>query len=242
MEGYRSLESGDLRVSESGIFRTTEGFNLGEVSLAAVGTKLTASVFGSQGLVIGEATSSCVVVGTKTGKGATDLSGAGVAQSHADVFLIVSSSLSGVGSQGSSARAVRAAVAPLSGSSVLAPTSTKIRYLFSDLSGTGTTTLVSTRIRYGNYIGFSEEATRVTQAGDTRITESGDVRVTGNLVYNQAESSLVATGLFTKFFSTAYIKVSGVWKQVLPSTNYQGVWKVPSRIYKNISENWKRIY
>lgn len=242
MEGYRALESGDLRVSESGIFRTTEGFNLGEVSLTAVGSKLTASVYGSQGLVIGEATSSCVVVGTKTGKGITNLSGEGTAQSHADVFLIVSSSLSGIGSQGSSARAVRAVVAPLSGSSVLAPTSTKIKYLFSNLSGAGTTTVVSRRIRYGNYIGFNQEAIRVTQAGDTRITEDGNVRLTHELVYNQAENTMVATGLFTKFFSIAYIKISGVWRQVAPSANYKGVWKIPSRIYKNINENWKRIY
>lgn len=242
MEGYRSLESGDLRVSESGVFRTTEGFNLGEVSFTAVGSKLTASVYGSQGLFIGEAISTCTVVGTKTGKGATNLLGEGTAQSHADVFLIVSGSLSGVGSQGSSARAVRAALGALSGSSVLAPTSTKIRYLFSDLSGSGTTTIVSRRVRYGNYIGFNQEATRITQAGDIRITEDGNVRLTHELIYNQAENTMVATGLLTKFFSIAYIKVLGVWRQVAPSAKYKGAWKIASRIYKNINENWKRIY
>lgn len=242
MEGYRSLESGDLRVSESGIFRTTEGFNLGEASLSAVGSKVTASAYGAQGLFTGNGSGTFVVVGTETNKGATNLLGTGVVESHGDVFLIVSSNLSGVGSQDTSGHAVRAAVAPLNGSSVLAPISTKTKYLFSDLSGTGTTVIVSIRVRNGNYLSVSEEATRVTQAGDTRITENGNVRITAPLVYNQGEGSLVATATLTKFFALAYIKVLGVWQRVVPSARYQGVWKLLPKIYKNISENWKRIY
>lgn len=225
MDGYRVLESGDFRVIESGASRVTEGFVealLGEAQLNGSGT--------------------ITSVGKLTERVATNLSGSGSVHAQADVVILVSSSLSGVGSQDTSGHAVRPLSVALSGSSVLAPTSSKIKYLASNFSGTGSTVIVSIRVRNGNYVSISEEATRITEAGDIRVTENGNVRITHPLIYNQGEGSLVAMPSLTKFFAIAYIKVSGVWQKVAPSANYQGVWKIPSKIYKNISENWKRIY
>lgn len=225
MDGYRVLESGDFRVIESGSSRVTEGFVedlLGEAQLNGSG--------------------SIASVGKLIKRIATNLSGSGSVHAQADVVILVSSSLSGVGSQDTSGHAVRPLSVALSGSSVLAPTGSKIKYLASNFSGAGNIVISVFRTRNVIYQGFNQEATRETQSGDVRITENGNVRVTNPLTYNQGEGSLVATGFFTKFASIAYVKVSGIWKRVEPSANYKGIWKLPPKIYKNISENWKRIY
>lgn len=225
MDGYRVLESGDSRVIESGATRVTEGFVedlLAEAQLNGSGT--------------------ITPVGELIKRIASNLSGSGSVYTQADVVILASSNLSGVGSQSSSGYALRPLSVALSGSSVLVPTSTKIKYLVSNFSGAGSTVIVSRRIGSGSYTSVSEEATRITEAGNTRITENGNTRITDPLIYNQGEGNLVATASLIKFFAIAYIKVSGVWEKVKPSANYQGVWKLLPKIYKNISENWKRIY
>jgi hypothetical protein len=49
MEGYRALESGELRVSESDVLRSTEGFNAGDASLSATNSQIIASPLGLEG-------------------------------------------------------------------------------------------------------------------------------------------------------------------------------------------------
>jgi hypothetical protein len=242
MEGYRALESGDLRVSESGVFRTTEGFNLGEASFTAVGSKITASAFGAIGLVIVSASGSMSSTGTVTRKGIKTFGGVGSLQAQADVFLIVSSFLSGVGSLTVSGGALRAATGALTGSSVLAPAGTRIRYGISGLSGEGFVVSVASKTLYGFYGKFVQEAVRVTELNDTRITEDGNTRVTYPLIYNGAEGTLVGDTVYTRFNVTASVNRSGVWKRIVPSAKYNGAWRLAQKVYKKISGNWKRIY
>jgi hypothetical protein len=242
MEGYRALESGELRVSESDVLRSTEGFNAGDAFLSAVSSKLTASVFGAIGNSLINATSVLTVSGTGEKKGSIVLSGTASLQSDADVFLIASSSLGGVGSQEASGRAIRAATASLAGSSVLGVSGTRIKYGLSDIQGTGSLACASQRVRYGLYTGFNEEATRITQDNDVRVTEDGNVRITNPIAYNEAEGTLVAENIFTRFNATAYIKKEGIWRRVSPNAKYNGEWRSAQKIYKNITEKWKRVY
>lgn len=242
MEGFRLLENGDLRVSESGVLRSTEGFNDADVSLTAVGSKLTASVFGAIGSVQLDSTSTLVSNPKAIKRTTVPLDSSGTVEALGSSFQNAFSSLVGVGSQGTSGHAVRAAVGALQGSSVLTPTGDRIRYALSNLQGVGTQVASGLRIRYGIYSGFNEEAIRVTSSGDTRVTEDGNIRITGPLVYNEAEGTLVGISDFTKFNSLAYVKKDGVWYRMTPNAKHEGAWKVPTRSYKNINGNWKRIY
>ena len=242
MEGYRALESGDLRVSESGVLRVTEGFFLGEASLSSVGSKLTASAYGAVGRVDISASGSITSTSIVIRKGAKSFVAVGSLESEADVFLIASSSLSGVGSQAVSGSALRAATGALTGSSVLVPTGTRIRYGVSGLGGEGFIVSVSSKTVYGFYQGLRAEAIRETNLGDTRITEDGHVRITNSLLFNEAEATLVARNTFTKFNATASVNRSGVWQRIIPSAKYKGAWRLAQKVYRKLSGNWKRIY
>lgn len=242
MEGYRVLENGDLRVSESGVSRSTEGFNEGEVSLSAVGSKVTASVFGAIGNFNGEGVGTLVTVGQVIRKGSNTLIGEASLEATGIHAQQGYSEFVGVGSQAGQGGAVRAAVGALEGISVLAPTGDRIKYGTSDLTGAGSTSTLPIKINGGSYLGYSEEAIRVTETGDTRVTEDGNIRITAPLVYNQAEGTLVGASDKTQFNTVAYVKQSGVWKRMIPNAKHEGVWKEAMKMYKKINENWKRIY
>ncbi len=242
MEGYRVLENGDLRVSESGVSRSTEGFNEGEVSLSAVGSKVTASAFGAIGNFYGEGVGTLVTVGQVIRKGSNTLLGEASLEATGIHAQQGYSDLVGVGSQAGQGNAVRAAVGALEGISVLAPTGLRIKYGFSAISGVGSVASEAKRIRSADYTGFNEEAIRLTSSGDVRVTEDGNTRATNPLIYNQAEGTLVGASDKTQFNAEAYVKQSGVWKRMIPNAKHEGVWKEAMKMYKKINENWKRIY
>lgn len=242
MEGYRVLESGDLRVSESGVSRSTEGFNEGEAFLSAVGSKLTASAYGAIGNSSLNATGTITPTGQVIRKGNNILLGEGAVEATGIHAQQGYSALVGVGSQAGQGNAVRPALSLLEGVSVLTPTGLRIKYGFSALQGSGSTTSESKRIRPAAYSGFNEEAIRTTASGDVRVTEDGNTRITGPLIYNQAEGTMVGASDKTQFNAVSYVKQAGVWKRMIPNAKHEGVWKEAMKMYKKINENWKRIY
>lgn len=242
MEGYRVLESGDLRVSESGVSRSTEGFNEGEAFLSAVGSKLTASAYGAIGNSSLDATGTITPTGQVIRKGSNTLLGEGAVEATGIHAQQAYSALVGVGSQAGQGNAVRPALSLLEGVSVLAPTGLKIRYGIADIAGEGYCASTPTKISGGVYSGYNEEATRVSSSGDIRVTEDGNTRITEPLVYNQAEGAMVGASDKTQFNAVAYVKQSGVWKRMIPNVKDSSIWKTPSKMYKKINENWKRIY
>jgi hypothetical protein len=84
--------------------------------------------------------------------------------------------------------------------------------------------------------------TRVTETGDRRVTEDGTVRITEQLAFNSAVGSLIAFGTRVPFSSEPYVNDQSSWKLFVPYIKYNGLWKIPSRIYKKINGNWKRIF
>ena len=242
MEGYRVLESGDLRVGESGVLRTTEGFNEGDALLSAAGSKLTASAYGAVGNFTGDGVGTLATVGQVIRKGNNTLLGEGTVEATGIHAQQGHSALVGVGSQAGLGNAVRPALSLLEGVSVLSPSGLRIKYGFSVLQGYGSTTSESKRIRSAAYSGFNEEAIRTTASGDVRVTEDGNTRITGPLIYNQAEGTMVGASDKTQFNAVAYVKQAGVWKRMIPNAKHEGVWKEAMKMYKKINENWKRIY
>jgi hypothetical protein len=77
---------------------------------------------------------------------------------------------------------------------------------------------------------------------DIRITESDDVRITNDVLRNTIEGSLVANATYIPWRQEIYTKQLGSWIKSDPYVKYAGTWQQPTRIYKKISGDWKRIY
>lgn len=242
MEGFRLLENGDLRVSESGVLRSTEGFNDADVLLDAIGSISPSGERFTYGALDASGVATLSAIPTVTKRPSVSLDSTATLEATGTSFQNAYSSLIGVGSQEVSGSAVRAATSDLQGSSVLSPTGSRIKYGLGNFQGTGTTEASGSRIRYGLYAGIADEAIRVIESGDIRVTENGNTRLTYPLAYNVGEGTLVAEPVFTRFNSLAYVKKDGVWYRMTPNTKHEGAWKVPTRSYKNINGNWKRIY
>lgn len=154
----------------------------------------------------------------------------------------VSTSFLGVGSLDALGGLLRASTASLGGSSTLLGAGFKTKAASLSLAGSGSLSTLVLKRKNAIFTGFNSEATRTTNLGDTRVTEDGNVRVTFPLVYNEAESTLVASGDKTQFNALAYVKQNGIWKRMTPNAKHSGIWQEAQRMYKKISDNWKRIY
>jgi hypothetical protein len=83
---------------------------------------------------------------------------------------------------------------------------------------------------------------RLSELGDTRITEDGDVRVASDASPNSVYGTINADGLVRPFAAVAYIKENGIWKEFDPYVKWGGDWTLPEKVYKNVSNRWKRVY
>ena len=241
MEGYRSLESGDLRILEDGDSRVTEGFldgyavlsgaatisvtaNLkaaGASPLASTGSELSAGLGKFVGRLNVSAAGSMAVTGQTRARGLFDVQAAGSLVPLGLKILHGSTALSGSGSFTSTAgfKFVGAFDKSASGSLVTAP-----RYLTKGFLGP-----------------FSDSSDRITENGDTRITENGDTRVTGEIQQNVGVSSIIVQPTYTVFSSVVYGKLQGNWKASTIYANVNGQWTIPEKVYQHINGGWKRI-
>lgn len=191
-------------------------------SFSGVGTFFAAAFKNKQTNTILQATSSVAALGARS-RGVSTL------------FL-------GVGSLDALAGLLVASTASLGGSSSLTGTSFKTKTASSALNGSGSLTTLVLKTKSANFTGFNSEATRTTNLGDVRVTEDGNIRVTFPLVYNEAEATLTASSEKTQFNALAYVKQNGVWKRMVPNVKHSNIWQEAHRMYKKISDNWKRIY
>lgn len=240
-DGFRILENGDLRLTESSDSRITENFIEASSSLAAVGSKLSSGIqtlFGANNLT---ASGTVAPTSALTTRGAASLSGAGSSLNvgyqtfPTATSLVASSSIASLGD-------VKLIVnANLQSDTTLSNIGLRIRYGASSLSTNGSQLAAAEKTLFGVISNESIEYVRVLENGDSRITEASDSRITQTELSNYITTSIVSASDLTKFTSTAYYK-DGLWKEFIPYVKYNGAWRDNVRIYKNQNGTWKRSY
>ena len=221
---YRTTEDGNQRVLEDSVgLRVTENYREGAATLVA------SSGFDFLGTLSQGADASLVASSTVTavptfiGTGASLLANNSILVAEARVIILADASL-------------------VAASSML-PDATTVLKGVSSMAASGSVTASGRPIRNASVVSGTLEFDRSTEEEDTRITEDGDVRITNFVTVNNIEGSMVANPTFIPFASTAYIKVNGVWQEVVDvDVKQQGDWGYLDKIYRNMSGKWKRIY
>ncbi len=190
--------------------------------------------------LLGVGSLSSLGVGNK--QTSSSFTGTGVLTTSSVKAFLGSSLFLGVSSISALGGLLRASTASLGGSSTLTGTGFKTKTAFSSLSCSGTLSVLVIKRKSAVFTGFNEEAIRTTNLGDTRVTEDGNIRVTFPVIFNESEATLTASSEKTQFNGLAYVKQNGIWKRMTPNAKHLGVWKEAQKMYKKISENWKRIY
>ena len=240
-DGFRILENGDLRLTESSDSRITENFIEAFSSLSAVGSKVSSGVgilFGANNLT---ASGTVTTASALTTTGAASLSGAGSSLNvgyqtfPTAASLVASSAIAGLGDVKIIANAAVTAIGSLVNQGL------RIQYADSSLSTAGSQLAAAEKTLFGV---VGEEAfvtTRVLENGDTRVTEAGDTRITLEIT-NSIVGSIISEPTHTVFTSTAYYNDDNTWKTFIPYVKYGGAWKDNVKIYKNQNGTWKRSY
>jgi len=97
-------------------------------------------------------------------------------------------------------------------------------------------------IHTGNFQPITDNLIRILENGDVRITQNSDTRITDNILFNGAESGLYVNPNLIKFTTRVFYKISNIWIQGFFFVKRNGVWQVPSKMYRNINNFWKRVY
>jgi hypothetical protein len=240
-DGFRILENGDLRLTESSDSRITENFIEASSSLAALGSKVSSGVgvlFGANNLT---ASGAVATESALTTTGAASLSGAGSSLNigyqtfPTAASLVASSSIAGLGDVKITANAAVAATGSLSNIGL------RTTYGASSLSTAGSQIAAAEKTLFGVVGAEDFIITRILENGDTRVTEASDTRITLDAA-NTIVGSIVLEPTHTVFTSTAYYNDDNTWKSFIPYVKYGGAWKDNVRIYKNQNGTWKRSY
>lgn len=109
-------------------------------------------------------------------------------------------------------------------------------------NASGSASYVANRKFYAVYEAQQDNIIRLTELGDTRVTEDGNIRVARNVSKNSVYGTINVAGAVTPFAAVAYIKEDGIWKEFDPYVKWGGDWTLPEKVYKNISNKWKRVY
>ena len=223
-EGFRISESGDFRVTEASVSRTTEGFEVGESALLASGSVASVSYLSTTG--------------------SASLSGQGSKLSAGYSTLEPTVSLSAVSSISDIAQVVLLVEAPMTAIGTMDPVDS-LRTCFgeSPLSATGSKASVGLKTLFGSITSGTDEVTRITESGDIRVLENGtDTRTAiaayGNIIF----ATIVGNPSKTFFSSEPYYKDAGTWKDMLPYVKWNGAWTNNIKIYKHTNGAWKRSY
>lgn len=199
-------------------------------------------------LVIADGSTTLLGTGSLAGLGvgnkqtSSAFSGVGNLTASSIKAFLGSSLFLGVSSISSLGGLLRASTVSLGGSSILTGGSLRTRPVSTALNGVGSSSVLVIKRKSAVFTGFNSEATRTTNLGDVRVTEDGNIRVTFPVIYNEAEATLTASSEKTQFNALAYVKQNGVWKRMVPNVKHSNIWQEAHRMYKKISDNWKRIY
>lgn len=241
-QGYRITESGDLRVTEESSTRISEQFHVLSTSLSASSSltgSATANFLSSTSLsnvgsvlyagnvtrpteISYQATGTASFTPTLISKGVSDLTAASTQQALGLNRLGGELSVSAIGTQASVGKRVKNASGSYSASSTLASS--------------------ATRVLRAEYDTQQDNIIRLSELGDTRITEDGNVRVASNANVNSVYGNIVANGDSFPFEAVAYIKENGVWVEFDPYVKWGGDWTLPEKVYKKVSDRWRRVY
>lgn len=242
VQGYRITEGGDLRVTEQSSTRISEQFHVlssslssdstlsgsgftklnASVDLTNVGSVLYAGTVTRPAVVQAQATSSFTALGNVRFKGISDLVATGSQQAIGLRRVYAETSLASTGTQVS--KAVR------------------IKKVSASYQTTGSISNVVKLVKYATFDNQQDNIIRLSELGDTRITEDGKVRVSSNANTNSVYGNIVVNGVVAPFKAVAYIKENGVWVEFDPYVRWGGDWTLPDKIYKNVSNRWKRVY
>lgn len=240
-DGFRILENGDLRLTESSDSRITENFIEASSSLGAIGSKLSSGIqtlFGANDLT---ASGTIAPLGNATIQASVSIQGAGSSLNvgyqtfPTAASLTASSSIAGLGDVKIIANAAVSATGSLSNIGL------RTRYGASSLSTAGSQIAAAEKTLFGVVSAEDFETVRILENGDTRVTEAGDTRITLDAT-NNIIGSIVSEPTHTVFTSTAYYNDDDTWKTFIPYVKYGGAWKNNVRIYKNQNGTWKRSY
>lgn len=241
MEGYRVLESGDLRTLESGDLRVTEHFFEGSVSLSSSSTLTSfpnAKVHPYADLA---SLGSVLLVGEARVFGRSEAVGVGSSVVNGDLVASGASVQAATGSLASQGVRVQPGAVSLSGASSVA---SKAGFKFVGVlsaSAEGTTTVLPKFTAQGIFGPFGE-VVRVLESGETRVTEDDNVRLVDNYQPNIGYGSSQYRPTVTLFASQAYAKYQNNWLRAVPYVKYEQEWLIPSRMYKHANGDWKRIH
>jgi len=241
-DGFRILENGDLRLTESSDSRITENFIEASASLAAVGSKASSGVgvlFGANSFV---GTGTVTPLANLTITGEASLAGAGSSLNAGYQTFPTTVSLTASSSIASLADVKIIAESNLASTGTLANTGLRIRYGESSLSTIGSQLAAAEKTLFGIISGEDFDYIRVLENGDTRITEASDTRITQIEQSNAIVGSIVTTPTHTVFTSEPYYKQNDTWKSFIPYVKYNDAWMNNVRIYKNLNGTWKRSY
>jgi hypothetical protein len=242
VEGYRSLESGDLRILEDGSSRVTEGFLEGFAVLSATGTVSAVSKLKASGISPLSSTGSVLLAGQGIFFGRLNVSATGSVVTLGQTRAFGSISVQGVGNSTYLGLKILHGTTALSGSGVF---ESKAGFKFTGslaVSGIGSFTTIPHYTAQGIFGPFDEDVVRILESGDTRITEEGDTRVVVNFQPNVGYGSILTVPTVTLFSSEPYAKYESNWLRAVPYVKYEQEWIVPANIYKHVNGNWKRIY
>jgi hypothetical protein len=222
---YRTTEDGNQRVLEDSVgLRVTENYQEGAATLVA------SSGFDFVGNLKLPATSNVSASSTLTATANVE---------RFAVFMVANSSTI-------SAAADRTTQGTTSltatGTATVVPTFKGAA--LSNLVASGTASFDARTVKYVEVASGDVGFERILESEDARVTEDGDVRITNPIRTNLIESSMVANANVIPFSSIAYIKINGVWKQVVEIAAKDGSsWRINgNKIYRNMSGSWKRIY
>lgn len=241
-QGYRITESGDLRVTEQSDSRVSERYFSGSISLSGSSNLAPAGSRKQQVSASLANVGSVLYAGTISRPASVSATATSSLVSSALLIKNAEVALQGVGTQqAQGARTAQASIA-LSSSSTNVSEAKRIKNASFAAQTTGSlTNVVKLKVK-AVFESQQDNIIRLTELGDTRVTEDGNVRVSSGASQNSVYGTINADGLVRPFAAVAYIKENGIWKEFDPYVKWGGDWTLPEKVYKNVSNRWKRVY
>jgi hypothetical protein len=241
-QGYRITESGDLRVTEQSDSRVSERYFTGSISLSGSGSLAPAGGRKQQVSASLANVGSVLYAGTISRPASVSATATSSIASSAVLIKNAEIALQGVGTQQAQGDRTAQASIALSSTSTNVSEAKRIKNASFAAQTTGSISNVVNLRLSAIFESPEDNIIRLTELGDTRITEDGNVRVASDASPNSVYGTINADGLVRPFAAVAYIKEDGIWKEFDPYVKWGGDWTLPEKVYKNVSNRWKRVY
>lgn len=241
MEGYRVLESGDLRTLENGDLRVTEHFFEGSVSLSSSSTLASVATAKVKAYADLASLGSVLLVGEARLFGRLELAGVGSSVVNGDLVASGASVQAATGSLASSGVRIQPGLADLSGAASIA-SQAGFKFVGAVEANSESSFSVTPKFTAQGLFGSFDIVERVLESGETRVTEDDNIRIVVNYQPNVAYGSSQYRPTVILFASEPYAKYQNNWLHAVPYVKYTQEWVIPSNVYKHANGNWKRIY